>query len=825
MLPSQRNRVSLPHAIADANGDGLADLVFGGRTNGPQVWLATADGRLEVRPSAFPPLSDTTLGIALADFDGDGDLDMAFANRALICLGPTCVGAADRLLWNDGSGSFTSAGGTFPFDDSALSSSVAAGDVDGDGDVDLVFGRTAHVYRVFPTSPSTVVGGANELWLNDGLGNFTTSAGLPADEFYSGTVVLMDLDGDGDLDLYVANAGAGAPAAGPDQIYFNDGTGTFVESATALLVDTENEEVVLAVDIDGDGDVDLVKLLTDLRVRLLRNTGGVFAYSAGLPAVLGVGIDGGDLDADGDIDLTIRVGNQLQPLLNNGAGFFALAPALDREVLGGAVLFDLDADGDLDVVSTADGLRDHSTLLNDGTGALTLIGSDLPNGVFNQLDGAVVDIDADGDLDLVAASTGSGQNSVYRNEGDGSFVTVSAGDFTVDSAETHGLAVGDLDGDGDQDVLCASLSAPTGGSGMSQLYLNDGSGVLMRATTPRLFAASVALGDLDGDGDLDAYFGVLGADRVFMNSGAGVFTARSTIGSDSTLDVALVDLDGDGDLDAATAGWVGGLNHVYLNDGTGVFTETPGSLPADRENTQSVAAADVDNDGDVDLVFANDGEANRLYLNNGSGIFSDASNQLPGDLSRTLGVVAVDIENDGDLDLLEASFFGATPSRLLLNDGAGMFTVQPGGLPEITNYAHRFLPGDLDGDGDLDAALVTQGPPHVYWNTRRQIAWRNLPRVGATFTLDLYGRASEVVILGASLTTANAPLPPIGNVRLGSTGLAVIEIGTFDTMGRKTLNVPVPNDPALAGLDLYWQFLSGPPLRFSNVEVTRIRNL
>jgi hypothetical protein len=166
------------------------------------------------------------------------------------------------------------------------------------------------------------------------------------------------------------------------------------------------------------------------------------------------------------------------------------------------------------------------------------------------------------------------------------------------------------------------------------------------------------------------------------------------------------------------------------------------------------------------VLIANDGAPNRLYRNNGAGVFADSSSDLPQDAGRTISFAAADFDSDGDVDLLECSFRGPVPTRALANDGLGHFTVVPGGLPVVHDYAHRFAPGDLDGDGDLDAFLVTQGPPHVYWNQRRQLTWRELPRIGRTLTMDLRGGHNDLFVFAASAARVNVPLPGLGTLQV-----------------------------------------------------------
>ena len=100
---------------------------------------------------------------------------------------------------------------------------------------------------------------------------------------------------------------------------------------------------------------------------------------------------------------------------------------------------------------------------------------------------------------------------------------------------------------------------------------------------------------------------------------------------DDTRAAALGDIEGDGDLDAVLANGGDQQNRLYRNDGTGVFTDATPLLPPDADDTRAVAAGDVDGDGDLDLLFGNASQQNRLHLGDGMGVFADATGQLPAD--------------------------------------------------------------------------------------------------------------------------------------------------------------------------------------------------
>ncbi len=231
----------------------------------------------------------------------------------------------------------------------------------------------------------------------------------------------------------------------------------------------------------------------------------------------------------------------------------------------------------------------------------------------------------------------------------------------------------------------------------------------------------VALGDLDGDGDVDAIVAngdtpsqasenpSGGASRVWLNDGRGLFAEGDELGPFGANGVALADLDGDGDLDAVTAG---GFSYAWLNSGSGQFDNGPsfGGIGTGH----GVALGDVDNDGDVDAVVV--GNGGRVFLNDGKGTFQ-AGPVLSFLFSRS--AVVVDLDADGWQDVAVADAAEGTSNRVFWNDGnwtpgPGSFT--PGAALPTTNLMVRVAVANLDGDARPDIFLAGLGPDQVYWN-------------------------------------------------------------------------------------------------------------
>lgn len=340
------------------------------------------------------------------------------------------------------------------------------------------------------------------------------------------------------------------------------------------------------------------------------------------------------------------------------------------------------------------------------------------------------DIDGDGDMDLLmVGQTPSRETALYVNDGVGGFTEVST-PFPEASASVTRFV--DLDGDGDLDLFFSGNGFNV--AEFAHIYLNNGQGVftlLPNPALPQFQGTGVAIGDVDGDDDPDLLLAVkdenntLVAD-LFLNDGSGNFTeASSTVFTPVEFGaVAFFDAEGDGDLDVIIAGTQqngDASTMLYLNDGAGNFTPD-GANTFVPLNASDVDVADTDGDGDMDILMSGttDPFAVRtiLYLNDGVGLFTELGTA---DLQQTFGGtnVIADLDNDGDQDLV-------------------ILGSQMGGLPNIYNIMYEnfgnnaFIPtdtvggeyiavcaaDDFNGDGLVD--LVIQGfvaNTNVYWNT------------------------------------------------------------------------------------------------------------
>lgn len=185
------------------------------------------------------------------------------------------------------------------------------------------------------------------------------------------------------------------------------------------------------------------------------------------------------------------------------------------------------------------------------------------------------------------------------------------------------------------------------------------------------------------------------------------------------MDAETGDLDGDGDLDIVIANEYQ-PNKILLNNGLGVFTDgTPGRLPQKNLDSEDIGIADMDRDNDLDIVFATEDHAiHELYFNNGSAIYRDKSNILPGSIANS--VLAIDVNNDSLPDLIFGNAGASdTPAQnfLLINNGDTTFTNQTvSRLPQVLDITQDIKLGDIDGDGDNDMVVGNEDGNKIHIN-------------------------------------------------------------------------------------------------------------
>jgi len=618
---------------------------------------------------------------------------------------------------------------------------IIAADLDGDGAHDILAANTITAKKVY---------------LNNGSGIFSDSGqSLTSASTYSGTV--FDADGDGDLDFAEGINGSG------NKLWLNNSSGIFTDS-TQTLGASSNTYAYLGIDVDGDGDIDLVEGNSGQSNSIWLNDGtGTYSNSGqSFSASHSEALAGADLDGDGDVDFFAGNDSGLanKVFLNDGSGAFsATAQSIGSASTQGVFPADVDGDGDFDMIAGNYSGGANKIWINDGSASFSDSGQSL--GSYDTMDVFSSDLDGDGDMDFVEVSYND-SDAIWLNDGSGNF---SDSGFSFGNTFSYDCVLADLDGDDDIDIAVGMSGAnkiwlnnldptntmpnaptitaePDGISwGNSITTLNWAAGSDAETTDTDLLTYDVCIGTTTGDCDIyGGFFPYPGAYRSaeFGNAGAAIsysinlnptntttyyWSARtvdatrkssgwdtedsfvvapafedsgqSLGGVASTNSIKAADVDGDGDFDIVL-GETG--TKVLNNNGTGTFSDSAQSLGT--SSTMSIFVMDVDGDGDLDFVQGNYNVANQVFLNNGSGTFSDSGQTIGSTLTRS--VTGFDADRDGDMDFVEGNETENT--KLWLNDGTGSFTDSGQNLG-TAKYMHAAVTADVDGDGDTDVIM------------------------------------------------------------------------------------------------------------------------
>ena len=687
-------------ATGDFNGDGHLDwAVTNGGSNSIWIYLGKGDGTSQL-PTIIPLAGQAPIQVVAADLRKNGKLDLI--------VGEADSGTVGVLLGN-GNGTFQPETVYYA---PAPVVTVAAGDFDGDGKIDVVAGLIGNEF----TGPLAFFGG-------DGAGRIGTAITRPPENyvgsFYTFTMQVSDLNGDGLPD--VVGVDVGGVVYGP-HAYLSSGDGTFKDAGYIFggspFVSALN---AAAGDMDGDGCPDLVTS-TDAGIVYLfhGNCNGTFI---GFPDVFFVGA--GDTGA-------------------------------------GLVLTDMNGDGKLDVVTSGitldvdvygpDTGNTVAVLFGDGHGKLT------PGRIYRGQPGmfniAAGDLNGDGRPDIVTANQDSDSVSIYLNNGTGGFgdpLGTYVGPMTDGKTggsindPYSGPLVADVNGDGKPDILFLEYPVPNPFAWQLTVLLNDGTGHYGAPVRSPAFEGTfgiydLQLADVRGNGQPDLL--VMGADLGYSqflgyapNLGNGTFGPLKIVPMAGSLTVfAAGDFDGDGKLDLVVAGGsglaAGPIDRLLFmkGQGNGSFSVGPsidfGQLGVTGGSPRNTFVADFNHDHKLDLIVTvNDQTIGPgslphpafEFFGNGDGTFQPPTILLP----ETAYLSMADVNHDGNPDLIELvspiTIQGfSTPTykiHLGMNDGTfvdgathtpfgGLITFASGGPSALRFYGPAVA--DFDGDGNLD---------------------------------------------------------------------------------------------------------------------------
>ena len=713
---------------------------------------------------------------ALGDIDGDGDVD--------ILVGDSFFGSPGiSVLKNNGDQTFT-APVYYSLPLNQVVGQVALSDFDSDGDLDAF---------------ATVRGDFNqmtkiEVWRNNGNGTFAAPVEFATGQGPAG-IVIADFTGDAKPDVVTANYGGSSISI----LKHNGLTGNSAGFLPPVTFSTGNHaENIAAADVNGDTILDVVvggQVGTgfDATLAVMINAGnGNFGTPVPYDPAPGARFDSAavalaDLDSDGDVDLigggdyeNGSVDNGAVTIRrNNGSGIFGSAEIIlfanfvpmPKELAAGRI----NSDGFADIVAAVPSgraIEGFVTVNSNGSGGFnTPVYYEASQQTF---DVAIVDLDNDGDGDLITVANSSAVVTIHENPGDGSFPVLTR--YEV-ASESDAVQSADIDNDGDIDIVVNGELDVASNDPLLKILKNNGNGTFAPAVdyTPARNFADMKLRDINGDGFVDMIFAPDGNYPSYhfgtaLNNGNGTFAPTVVTNvfacGEGTIDAA--DLDGDGDLDIVlteeeTCPGQNARIFIFRNDGNQNFVRMtdivlPGRLP------HGLTLADLTGDGKIDIITA---------MPDGMGV-------LPGNGNLTFGAPIIsttapykfkmaDFNHDGLLDLgmiMQQDAFGTELIGTALGNGNGTFqavrTQTGSSVLENLRISDDIHAGDIDGDGTPDVVVLNYASndvsvflvnPDGSLRPHQRYGIGNTPQLGTMADFDGDGRIDVAAAIG---------LPPSG---------------------------------------------------------------
>lgn len=764
----------------DLNGDGYLDIVaFDTNNNVLITWINAGggtfnQGQLTTLSSSFGNVG----GFAVGDVNGDGKSDVVVAYSTL--LSPTSSTVTIQTLVSKGDGTFTAQSGqTFPiaaYVAFPFSAPIALGDLNGDGKLDIAavfIEQTSRSTGSFVVT--TALGNGDGTFAALGTNSVITNSltGFPG--ITTSGVQIVDLNNDGKWDLVSDMNGQLYAALG-------QGNGSFGAQTSSTFASSYG---TIFADLNGDGFPDAVTTGGgNLSVSLGKGDGTFAAPALNAQYIVdgppNQGVVAADFDGDKKIDIANLGGDYKQVTIFSGNGDGTLHGARALTIPSDSLGYDTEL---ATVVNTATNPYSDVVLVNfggttpalitgvsDGKGNFNFINS-LAGGVpsdFNFVEPVQADINGDGNQDLLIAGL-AGELWVSLAKGDGTFAAPVAINMPTLACPLSLGSVGDLNGDGKQDIVVAYPGdAPCGGTSYTSGYFviaGNGDGTFQ---TPAFFSAgeqlySATLSDMNSDGNLDLILNDLpplgsGTPEVTLQlgNGNGTFGAASTVLSNYIVsDVKAADLNQDGKTDLLLAAEeldgedvsTGGL---ILITGNGDGTFGPRSQIASGNFFFNTQVADVNGDSIPDIeatLYTTDGQPNTYYgfvtlLGLGNGSFGTPYNELESFVS-TLPMVG-NFFNDNAPDVVTDSFYGV-----------GLFLGQGGTAISLSTSA----PSVAFGGAETITAAVTASMS---------------PRPAPTGSVSFYDGAT---LLGTGAVSGGTATFSTGSLAMGTHSITAVYSG------------------------------------------------
>ena len=740
--------------------------------------------------------ADGVWGVHVADVDGDGNLDIIRASLY-----------DDTVAWYENTANgytghviTTSANGAI---------AVYAEDIDSDGDMDIL---SANYYE------------AKIVWYeNNGSESFTAHT-ISTSMSYAYDVYAADIDLDGDMDVI------GASYSSDKVVWFeNNGSESFTSHTVTTAAD--GAASVYVEDVDSDGDMDILSAsINDDEIAWYENNGSesftmrtITTGANGANTVFAI-----DVDSDGDMDVlsSSSYDDKIAWYENNGSqGFTARTISTTADGAFDLYALDFDQDGDVDVLSAS--LYDHEITLYENNGSQTFAAYVIATAVNGTRSVYAGDMDNDGDTDIIATALNDDRVIVYTNETSG-LATASFVASTISTTANGARSVfaADMDNDGDIDIVSASQEDDA-----IAWYENNGaanpSWTASDIATSANGAVSLFVADMDADGDMDIVSTSELDDAIawYENDGAAnpSWTASDIATSaDGARSVFAADLDNDGDMDLISASANDNTIAWYENDGAVNPSWTAADISTSASAPFSVFVADMDNDGDLDIVSASiNNDAIAWYENNGAANPSWTAVDIATSADAATSVSVADMDNDGDMDIISASI-NDDAIAWYENDGAANSSWTATDIATSADGAQSVFAADMDNDGDMDIVSASYQDDKIAWY--QNSAGRNAPQItSVTSTQDngSYGVGTEIPIFVNYSDQVLVTGTPQLTLETGSTD-AVLNYVSGSGTGQLLFTYTVA--PGHASADLDYQSSSALSLNGGTIKDARGNN-
>jgi hypothetical protein len=739
-------------AVADFNGDGKDDLavvnVCGDSgscadtdPSSVSVLLGNGDGTFRTHVDYLTAIGSTS--IVIGDFNQDGKPDLAIAN---ICSNALCVTSSISILLGRGDGTFLPhvdyATGPGPF-------SIAVGDLNGDGKMDLV---TADYFD------------AVSVLLGNGNGTFQADVEYPiATGSAPEGITIADFNSDHKPDLATANY------FGMDiSIFLGNGDGTFQPRSDQLKFVLSNPSMIAAADLNGDGNIDLVvndqsNNIADAIAVLPGQGDGTFPQKLGYRS--GV-IGGGDrpcsiaiADFNGDHKWDIAncnsSGNSVTVVLGKGDATFSYTRAWGTGRSPKAIAVgDFDGDGKKDIAAANAIDNTVSVLLGNGDGTFH---SRPEADWFAGAIPTVADFNRDGKVDLITSGGIYPTLNLQLGQGDGTFQPRL--DFDPIGV---GPVIADFNRDGNPDFAVFSGCDNSCSTGFVSVFIGNGDGTFrphVDYAVP-IVANSLVTADFNLDGNPDLVVGFSNPPnhglRIFLGKGDGTFGPPVDLPTVDFGSMFTADFNDDGKADLLTTDFIS--FNILLGNGNGTF-QTPVNTPA-AGLVSALAVGDINGDNKPDLVTPR-----FIYLGNGDGTFGSPLDFDPG--SSAVGALAIG-DFDGDHHPDVAAALGDRPYvNIMRGNGDGTFNPPTGYL--AGGVVGGLAVGDFNADGKPDLAA-----PNYNYTASVLLNIANIPMFTLSVGINGSGSGSVRIDPGGTLCSVNCS-------RSFATGTSITLTATADS--------------------------------------------